>query len=537
MIELTINGRAFPSALLADTPYDVTVKIDGYAPISVEWSVLSGSTVILTGNGSPFRLIIPDPGGYTLHVKALGNSGHGDEAVSTLAVSSRRPVAATLGVRWGKLQVSSGDSVTGAITYNDPEGGQPTSLSWTLYWNGNLQSTGTAKTFSITSAQHGVYRIRATATDITGATVSTDSTMRVSGGYEIRPAIDPVAAETSLAFIGQIYSKSFTTAAGTVLEIPFLVASFVQDAVLLPGTSHIRFVLESNQVDDEIVVRTNMGNWALVGPPNGLTGDETLTYGYSLNSPYIPVSADRRMSYTVDQWNVHGPTYTASDFRVRIECYSATETPFFNYFPCFYSDFTGGAGNRQRRLIAVVENLALDLDSVFGKHRGGADSTVVYTTQIPNRIIATASARGTPYPVLPISGVVYTEGNVVAVYDPPAGTDLPLLESKGIYGLSGFRPYAMSLSIPREVPIVQRVRRAYGTMGVYISRGGVNAGTTITARIRTNKLPGYAEYTLPLEDVYNPDDNVFIKIGEINIDVSDYGFDLGGLAIDLTINE
>ncbi len=131
---------------------------------------------------------------------------------------------------------------------------------------------------------------------------------------------------------------------------------------------------------------------------------------------------------------------------------------------------------------------------------------------------------------------MYTEANLVSAYDSAPGTGLTNLEAKGVYGISGLRPYTFTLSIPKEVPIVQRVRRAYGRMAIYMAGGGVNEGSTITARIKTN-ASGFVDYTIPLSDFYNPETAVFEKIGEIDIDVSDYGFDIGGLAIYLTIND
>jgi hypothetical protein len=132
---------------------------------------------------------------------------------------------------------------------------------------------------------------------------------------------------------------------------------------------------------------------------------------------------------------------------------------------------------------------------------------------------------------------MHTEANLVAFYDPPMHTGLTTLAAKGVYGLSGLRPYTFTLSIPQEVPLVQRVRRAYGQLAVYMAGGGVNEGSTVTVRIRTNKAPGYVEYTFGTLDVYNPDTEVYEMIGEASIDVSDYGFDIGGLSIEITIND
>ena len=536
MITLTTNGNPLPSALLADTPYVIHVKIDGHWPIESHWALMSGMTVISHGEGSVFRLQVADPGTYSLSVSAIGSSGHGEESIFVLPVSSRRATAAALSVRWDRIQVAPGKPVAAVITYTDPEGATSTNLSWTLYWNNNIQDTGTATTVTITSAQHGIYRIVATATDATGAIVTADSTLRVSGQYEVLHAIVPTHDDTTMQYLGCLYSDTFSTVASVVTYLPFEVATFLQDVVLLPGTTHVRFVLdETTDVDDEIVVRTNTGNWAVIGPPAGLTV-EPLIYDYSLDKPYIPAPADRRLAYTLDVWNVHGYTIAASNFRVKVECYYAAD-PIYEYHRCSYSEFPGGKGERQRRLIAVIENLEVDLDAIYGLHRGGTDSTTIYTTQIPDRIPVVASAQGTPCAQLPATGTMHTEANLVAFYDPPMHTGLTTLAAKGVYGLSGLRPYTFTLSIPQEVPLVQRVRRAYGQLAVYMAGGGVNEGSTVTVRIRTNKAPGYVEYTFGTLDVYNPDTEVYEMIGEASIDVSDYGFDIGGLSIEITIND
>lgn len=534
MIRLTTDGRSLPSSLLARTAYDITVSIDGSVPIFVEWELLSGLTVVASGQGANFRLVPPAPGVFTLDVKALKSTGHGEESIFTLPVSSRRTVAPVLSVKWSRLQVAQGSSVSAVLNYHDPEGTTATNLYWALYWNSNQISNGNSPRIDIPAAQHGVYRIVASATDSTGATVLADSSIRVGGAYEVLPAIVPPHDNTTFQYLGCLYSDTFTTAAGTASYLPFDVATFLQETVLLPGTTHVRFILDDDvSVDDEVVIRTNTGNWAVVGPPSGLS-TETLVYDYSLDRPYISAPADRRLAYTVDVWNVHSYPISASTFRIKVECYYAADA-IFEYSRCSYSEFSGGAGQRQRRLIAVVENMAVDLDAVFARGRGGADSTIVYTTQLPDRIYTIASAQGTPYPQLPATGAFYTEANIVSFYDPPAHTGLPVLQASGVYGMSGLRPYTFTLTTPAEYPVVQRVRRAYGRMGIYMAAGGVNADATITARIKTNN--GLVDYTVPLADFYNPEVDTFEKIGEVDIDVSDYGFDIGGLAIYLKINE
>lgn len=500
----------------------------------MEWKLLQGLTVISSGTGQPFRLTAPSPGSFTLNVKALRSSGHGEETIVVLPVSSRRATAPILSIRWTKLQATKGSPVSALITYHDPEGATSVGLSWELFWNNVRVSTGTSRQVDISAAQHGVYRVRAMTTDSTGATIISDSSLRVGGEYEVLPAIVPPADDTTFQYLGCLYSDTFTVQAGTASYLPFEVATFVQDTVLLPGTTHVRFVLDSgSDVDDEVVVRTNTGNWALVGPPSGLS-TESLVFDYNLDRPIVAAPADRRLAYTVDVLNVHDYPISASTFRVKIECYYAGN-PIYEYQRCSYSEFAGGSGQRQRRLVALIENLAVDLDAVYQKHRGGADSTVVYTTQLPDRIYAVASAQGTPYAALPATGVFYTESNIIGFYDPEPHTGLPILHVNAVYGTSGLRPFTFSLTTPAEYPVVQRIRRVYGRMSVYLASGGVNEGSSITAKIKTNN--GYVDYTIPLRDFYNPESTVFEKIGDVDIDVSDYGFDIGGLAIFFTINE
>lgn len=536
MISLQTRGKALPSALLANTAYDVDVLIDGRPPIFAEWEILSGLTVVQRGVGIGFRMAISPAGTYTVGIKALRSDGHGEESVFTFPVSSRRSVAPSLGIKWSNLQVSPGQPVTATVVYKDPEGTPAINLQWQVFWNSNLLDSGSKNPITITSAQPGLYRVKASATDSTGAIITTDSTTRVSGEFEVLSAIVPPYAETTFQYLGCLYSDQFSTKEGLASSLPYEIASFYQEAILLPGTTHIRFILDNDSsVDDEVVVRTNTGNWALVGPPGGLS-TEYLVYDYNLTKPFLPAPADHRMAYTIDVINVHGSTFEPSTFRVKVECYYAAN-PIYEYHRCSYSDYVGGTGERQRRLVAVIEHLDIDLDAVYLKHRGGTDSTIVYTTQIPDRLELYASAQGTPYPQLPNSGFMYTEANTIAIYDPPVNTALPVLIARGVYGLSGLRPYAFTLSIPREVPIVQRIRRAFGRMAIYMAGGGVNEGSTIRARFKTNTPPGYVDYSVPLTDFYNPEVNVFEKIGEVNVDVSDYGFDIGGLALFLSINE
>lgn len=531
---LTTNGNALPSVFLANTAYTLTVDIDGKAPIFTQWVLLLGDTVVDYGSDRTFTIRIENPGTYTLNVKALRSSGIGEETLTTLYVSSRRTTSPSISVKWDSLQVEAGQPTSAIVSYNDPEGALASSLSWVLYHNNVAQASGSSTKIGISVAQYGIYRILAVATDSTGMTVQADSTLRVSGQYEVLPAIVPPRGEVTLHYLGCLYSDTFTTQASTATSLPYEVAVFLQDTVLLPGTTHIRFVLDGT-VDDEVVVRTSLGNWTLVGPPSGLTS-ELLVYDYSVEKPYLPAPADKRLRYTLDVWNVHGFSVSESKFRVKVECYCSTD-PVHEYNRCSYSEFVGGAGERQKRLVAVVENLDVDLDAVYKNNQSVDYGTLTFTTQIPLRIPATASAQGSPYPQLPATGAMYTEANTVAVYDAPTSYGVQPLIAKGVYGISSFRPYAFTLSVPGEEPIVHRVRRAYGTLAVYIAAGGVNAGSTITARIKKNALPGYVDYVIALSDVYNPDTNVYEKIGEVEIDVSDYGFDVGGLAIQLTINE
>lgn len=534
MIELKTEGRPLPSGIRVGVPYVIDVTINGGTPIFCEWNTYSGVTPVDNGRGSSLRLVAESAGSLTLTVRAVDSSGNSEEEIAIIPVSARRFNAPLLGIRWSSLHVDQGEPVHALITYYDPEGATSTGLSWTLYWNNTFLSSGSSPRVDITAAQHGVYRLRAEATESTGATITSDSSIRVGGVYEVLPSIVHPVEGVTLHYLGCLYSDTFTLQAGVATYLPYEVATFVQDTVVLPGTTHIRFVLDdASTVDDEVVVRTNTGNYALVGPPSGLT-TEDLSYDYTLDSVFLPAPADKRIAYTLDVINTSGYVISASAVRVKIECYYENE-PVYEYYRCSYSQFPGGAGERQRRFIAVIDNIDVVLDDVYRKGRGGSEEVVTYSTQLPDRVYATASAEGLPYDHLPATGASYTDGNVVCYYDAETHTGLPVLQANGVYALSDIRPFTLNLTTPAEYPIVHRIKRVHGSMAVYMAAGGINEGASVTVRIKTNN--GYRSHVIYPSDVYNPDSSVYIKIGTVDVDVTDYGFDIGGVTILVTVNE
>jgi hypothetical protein len=64
------------------------------------------------------------------------------------------------------------------------------------------------------------------------------------------------------------------------------------------------------------------------------------------------------------------------------------------------------------------------------------------------------------------------------------------------------------------------------------------AGSYVTATIALSRAPGSITYNVPvLEDVYNSNLDEYVKVGEIDVDVTDYGFSQGGVEVRLKINE
>jgi hypothetical protein len=111
------------------------------------------------------------------------------------------------------------------------------------------------------------------------------------------------------------------------------------------------------------------------------------------------------------------------------------------------------------------------------------------------------------------------------------------VEAFGIYGIPGIRPFIANFTLPSDYAVTRRVRAVRGKMAVYVAAGATVAGSTLNVFINTQASPGTYNYLVTLQDVYSSDQDVFIKAGEVDVDLMDYGFTLGGIVVDMTLDE
>lgn len=535
MTVLTLNGKSVPTALLRGITYTIEVLVDGVSPLYVEWTVVAGLTTVASGTGH----IVFTPTTATTHyitVKALKSNGSGEETITAVNVTTRRTTVPTVTVQWERLNYVHGDSMEALIHYADPEGLAYKSLTWELFKNNAQSATGSGKTVQVPVAQYGLYRLLVTAVDATGTTVQADSTVKVSGGFEVKATVNLWQPADTMVHLGDVFSKPILVGAKTATSLPFAVASHFQEVAFIPGTTHFKLALADGvSVDDEIVVRTKTGNWAVVGPPTGLS-TESIGYDYALPTGYIPAPADYRMKAMFDVWNAHGSTAAASTAVVKFQCFRGASSPVYSYSPCRYSSFPGGTGLRQRRFAVLVEYVLLELDT-WGLDSPESTPPKWFRTPIPNRFIGRLTASGEPYPVQTARGTSMTESNLYAVYNPAYVLGEAPVEAFGVYGIPGIRPFIANFNLPSDYTVTRRVRGVRGKMAVYVAAGATVAGSTLSVAFKTQASPGSYNYLVTLQDVYSSDQDVFVKAGEVDVDLMDYGFALGGIVANLTLDE
>jgi hypothetical protein len=365
VIELKLNGKPLPAALLAGIPYTIEILADGFTPIFAGWSITAASVTVAEGTGN----ISFTPASAVTHyitVSVLKPTGYSENAIFS------------------------------------------ESITWVLYHNNIQRDTGTTTQLKIAAAQFGLYRLRVTCVDAVGATVIADSTVKVEGGFAQQASISPTQPTGTLQLLGYVYSKPINAGEVSATYLPFEVASHYQVVSLLPGTTHFKLSIDPNNatVDDELVVRLRNGNWALIGPPSGLS-TEDIGYDYLIDRTYIPAPADLRAKATFDVWNTSGSTASATTSIVRFECYREG-VPIYEYSPCTYSEFPGGTAARQRRMAVLFTSLSVDLDA-NNILVNTSFPTSTYTTANSNTFLGRLSASGSPDTVLPHRGLSFTE--------------------------------------------------------------------------------------------------------------------------------
>ena len=528
-ITLSLNGSPAPSIFVIGSTSTLSALVDGSAPLSVQWSYGLRAGPRVTGVGDiVFQPVNAET--HYLHVVVVKLDGSSVEAVFILSVTVTAASVATVSITWSDpAPVAAGPNsatihVSGAIP--------PRSVAWTHYANGSIFGSGGGATVALGHLQPGIHRIYATVVDADGNTVVGDSSIHVPSSFGLQSAVvPPQPIDSSLVYLGAVFSPVIEGDAATATSLPFLLTTFIGSVRLVPGSTHFSVDLDPEQssVDDEVVVRTQLGNWTLKGPPTGLTV-ESLPYDYKHNQPFQPAPLDLSARYSIEAWNVHGADVSRFRFRVRFKCYAAGDAV-YRYTPCEWSSYSGGLGERQRRLLAVVTQVDLSLDDESPQNRG------IETFTAPNQGYIRGSFETSGRPDRPYfaDDFFYSDQNVAAVYEKEDLNDIPV---RVTYGMPAVRPCVLDFSQTGTPRIVNKVKRLSGKLIVYLAGGALNQGTVVTVRIHTGKLPTYEDVPVTIgQNVYNPDYSGFVKAGQANIDITDFEFNRLGLVMDFTIDE
>lgn len=410
-------------------------------------------------------------------------------------------------------------------------------IGWSLKFNNVPIGAGSGSVIPVNVVEPGIFRVTATVIDADGNTVVADSSITVQAPFGLQSAIVPAQPTQTLYLIGDVFSPLIRGDAVQCSYLPYELVSLTHVTKLLPGTTHYVIDLDpvNSAVDDEVVVRTAHGNWTLRGPPTGLSA-EALPYDYQHGQPAQPAPLDLSVRYTAEALNVHGSVAQAHSFRVRIRCYRAGAS-LFRYTPCDWSAYYGGEGERQRRVIALITSVDVMLDAEWPDARWGSRGLEPFNVPDQRVVIGQFTTSGQPDRAGFAEDHFFTDQNAIARYESSQG-QLRDLTVNCAYGLPGVRPCYLDFSQPAKPRIVQRLKRLYGQLVLYVAGGAFSPGTTITVRIYTGKSPGYIDVSVPVTaGVYNPDYTRYSRVASATIDIEDFEFDRVGVLMDFTVNQ
>jgi len=521
-----------PTTYAVGVLYPLDVHDSGGLSLSVEWEMARQKEDVTKGVGTVAFCPV-DASAYYLNVHVVKSDGTEEDQLFILPVTAAGANLSTAFVRWSTPTPTAGRSLAATIQLFSDDGAPARSIAWTWYFNNVPMHSGTGTGVQISPVQPGIYRIRATLVDGHDSIVLADSALAVQGGSEIQAAIVPVQPGPTLHFLGDVYSPWVITEEGLCTYLPYEVASISAQAYLLPGTTHFQPEIEGT-IDDEAVLRTQTGNWTLMGPPNGLSSEQ-IPYDYQHNQPFIPAALDLKLRYTVDAWNVHGLLAGASKFRIKFHCYR-TSSPVFQYDPCAWSAYPGGEGERQNRLIALITQADIECDADLHLGRSG---TGVLSFSVPDQteLRARIETQGGPDQVFK-DDRFFTGKTVICNYEAVDGA-VPDLKVNATYGLAGgAQPGYLDFGQAAYPRTVQKVKRLYGKLSLFVAGGGYAPGTVFQVRIYKGDGPGWQDYTLSNTDaVYAPDYERYAKIGDVAIDLADFEFSRLGVVFDFFVNE
>jgi len=593
--------------------------------IPSSWSVTTGSGTVAHGFASTIEFSPLTPVPHTISARAVGEFGLFQDVAQTVNVASHAGQAEA-GVNWDKLVFASGENIVGKIIARDSRGVAPSRILWTLYRNGHGVFAGEGTAINYTGSMIGMYRLKGTAYCYDGSQLAFDSTCFVQGSVNVRHNLPVPEYSGTAIYLGAVFTQNISAAGGTATTLPYQIASSTEDIFLLPGTTHWTFDIDpdTTTVDDEVVVRTQKGNWCLNGFGGGLVGED-VGYDYGFMPTYVPAPVDLRIRLTTDFFKVHGLSYSAFNTRVRIKCWRVLPGGLYRYerCPCGNSAHPGGEGRRTRRWAALFTKLDIQTDVASGLNRlGTGNATLLYTTDNTTSVpLMTLSTSGTPNPVPGYTGLYYTDSNLYAYYAADGQYDLA---AHAISAIEGVRPCCISLlTFKQSKPLISnRIKHVYGKLVLFLLDGAAYAESFVNIKIHTwrdigsfmvvsnggptsgrynqegtfNGKPYYGvtpwvaggiwwngtdwiiqtaafNYYFSTEDVATPDlvvdwqlanplgqpENVnvaaydwavpltqnyyandgttILKVGEVDVDLSDYQFDETGLVLSMVVDE
>ena len=551
MIELRFNGQPLPTTIGSGIQYTLQTLLNGAEVTPVQWSVSAGGSLLTSGNHKRivFTPVIPQP--HTVVARVAVEFGFSSvSAILNVVPKLGRAVA---GVRWSKLVYAPGDSLTGTIVAIDSNGQPARHVSWNLTHNSNPLEAGTGTAVATSALSAGVVHLTGTATCFDGAALHLDSTVFVKGTANLRSSVPLPEPGGTMVYLGEVYTNTMAAPFFSSQVAPYQILSASQEVNLLPGCTH--FTCEPRDIRDnqgqtsvppEVVVRTKAGNWALNGPPDGLNG-ETIGYDYQIGSPMIPAPADLRAMMTVDAWAPRlyagGPpgefdvSISASNFQVRVKCYRQTSNV-YKYTRCPYSNFPGGPGRRARRFAVLFTAVDVQADALSGLNRlGTGDAIVAYSTpEVGNIPMMTLATDGQPNPTPYKTGMFFTDSNNYACYESVGHPDI---YAKAVAGIESLRPaYFTLMTFPNGQPlVVNRVKRVYGKLLLFLADGAVYEGETVTVTVYKSGSTSSQSIDVPVsQTVYVNEDAVCAQVGSVSIDLSDFQFDETGVLMDFEVH-
>ncbi len=443
-----------------------------------------------------------------------------------------------VGIIWSALTYSPGSQIDGRIVVRDAHGQAPQSIRWWIEYNSAATNiSGATPSVSVPCAQPGVYKACLSVVDSAGVTAYGESLVTVgSPDQQVKASLLPVAQDGTFVLMARLFARHKVYRQSQASEAPVTVFSDGDDIYLVPGTTHVTFDLDpdANSAEDDVVVRTRYGNWALRGG-SALNGTQKIGYDYRIDNPFIPAPADLHLRLTMDVIRLSAGTVAPGSFRVRVNCWRLV-APLYQYEQCSYSIHPGGAGLRQRRFALLFTNAEVQTDYLSpSENRLSATSEpVVYTAPNVTTIPTTAlTATGAPYPVNQGTGISYTEANRYAIYESSDANDLDL---KAVAALENVRPFAVWINREGTPQVLQRLKRLYGEMVVYVNNGPVLEGSFITVRVETGISTVIK--TLPVtQTVYSDDPLLFVRVGSVSFDTSDFQFGQTGVSAFFSVNE